>query len=110
LLNQFTISSEGADVLLAWDLPSEDAIQEFQLFRRINDEATSAHVATMPTNGSMTYTYLDDDIFKVESRTIHYDLQVVTRSGQSYRYTRSMTHNPTSVQRTWGSIKAMFRY
>jgi len=110
MIDQFSISSEGADVLLSWNLPEETAIREFRVFRRINDEPTSAHVATIDATGALGYTYLDDDIFKTESRTLHYELQVVMNSGQIYRFNRSLSHNPTSVQRTWGSIKAMFRY
>lgn len=109
VVNQFDLSSEGADVLLTWELPSETQIAEFRIFRRINDEPTSAHVATIQANGSLNYTYLDDDIFKSTSRTLHYELQIVT-TGQIHRFSQSLSHNPTSVQRTWGSIKAMFRY
>lgn len=110
IIEQFSISSEGADVLLVWNLPQEDAIREFRLFRRINDEPTSAHLATLDATGALQYTYLDDDIFKTESRTLHYELQVIMHPGQIHRFSRSLSHNPTSVQRTWGSIKAMFRY
>lgn len=109
LLNEFTLSSEGADVLLAWDLPQEGNVREFRLFRRINEDPTSAHLTTVQPSGAMRYTYLDDDIFKTEGRTLHYELQVVTTDGRVHRFTRSLSHNPTSVQRTWGSIKAMFR-
>jgi hypothetical protein len=110
LIDQFSISSEGADVLLSWNLPQEEEIREFRLFRSINEEATSAHVATVTATGALVYSYLDDDIFKTESRTLHYELQVIMASGQIHRFKRSLSHNPTSVQRTWGSIKAMFRY
>ena len=109
LINQFTISSEGADVLLTWELQDENEVKEYRIFRRINQEPTSAHVITIPANGNGSYTFLDDAIFKTESRVIHYDLHVVTRA-KVHRFTRSLGHNPTSVQRTWGSIKAMFRY
>lgn len=109
LIDQYTLSSEGADVLVTWQLQSEENVKEYRIFRRINQEPTAAHLATIPANGSPTYTYLDDAIFKNESRVIQYELHVVTNT-QVYRYTRSLSHNPTSVQRTWGSIKAMFRY
>ena len=55
------------------------------------------------------YTFLDDAIFKTESRVIYYELHVVT-DNRVHKFSRSLSHNPTSVQRTWGSIKSMFRY
>ena len=109
LLNHFETTSEGADVLLSWEVQDESTVKEFRLFRRVNDEQTAAHVATIPLNGTRNYTHLDDDIFKTESRVIHYELQVVTQT-QILRFTRSLSHNPTSIQRTWGSIKSMFRF
>jgi len=109
LVNQFVLSSEGADVLLTWELLDEAGIEEYRLFRRINQEPTAAHVATLPANQAGLYTYLDDDIFKNKARVIMYELHIVTEA-KVHRFTRSLSHNPTSVQRTWGSIKAMFRY
>lgn len=109
LVNQYTLTSEGADVLVSWQLQSEEGVKEYRLFRRINEEPTAAHVVTLPATGSPVYTFLDDAIFKTESRVIYYELHVVTQS-RVHKFSRSLSHNPTSVQRTWGSIKAMFRY
>ena len=108
-LSTFDIVADGSDILVSWDLPNETDIQEFRLFRRFNEATTSTHVAPIKPNGSGDYSYLDDDIFKQGARVLHYDLQIVTR-GQTYTYSRNLVFNPTSIQRTWGSIKSMFRY
>lgn len=108
LMNYFNIIPNGADVLLEWELQAEENITEFRIFRRFNDEQTLTHVSTLTLNGTRKYSYLDDNIFKTEGRILHYELQVIA-DGKTYRFTRSLSHNPTSVQRTWGSIKAMFR-
>jgi hypothetical protein len=108
LMNFFNLSSDGADVLLEWEMQTEEGVSEFRLFRKYNDEATFTHVATLPVSGLRKYSYLDDNIFKAEHRVLQYELQVVM-GGQVYSFGRTLTHNPTSIQRTWGSIKAMFR-
>ncbi|MEZ4824706.1 MAG: hypothetical protein R3C61_00215 [Bacteroidia bacterium] len=108
LLNYFNLSSDGADILLEWELPDEANVVEYRLFRRVNEDTNQDHVVTIPSDGSGKYQYLDDGIFKTTSRVIHYDLQIVT-SAKSFTFTSSVSHNPTSIQRTWGSIKSMFK-
>jgi hypothetical protein len=108
LLNYFTVSSNGSDVVLEWEVQDEAAVQEFRLFRRINSEPTGAHVVTIKPNGLLSYQHLDDGIFKDNGQVITYELQIVT-TVRTDSYQASLSHNPTSIQRTWGSIKAMFR-
>ncbi|MEO0471061.1 MAG: hypothetical protein AAF206_15645 [Bacteroidota bacterium] len=108
LMNNFEISSDGADILLNWELQAEDGITEFRLFRKFNDDPNFVFVSTINVNGTRKYTYLDDNIFKSVSRVIHYELQVVV-GNKVEKFQTSISHNPTSIQRTWGSIKSMFR-
>lgn len=108
LINEYGLSADGADIVISWDVPNETNVQEYRLFRRRNNETTLTHVATIEVNGTGKYTYLDGNIFKTESRVLHYELHIV-QGNQVIKYERSISHNPTSIQRTWGSIKAMFR-
>lgn len=109
LLNYFNLSPDGSDVVLEWEIQDESQIQEYRIFRKLNDEPIQAHVGTLLPTGSGSYQFLDDNIFKTESRVIHYELHVVLANGQSQVFQASLSHNPTSIQRTWGSIKSMFR-
>ncbi|MEL6253685.1 MAG: hypothetical protein AAFR87_16875 [Bacteroidota bacterium] len=108
LLNYFNLKVDGAQILLEWELQSEIGVKEFRVFRRFNDEPSLAHLVTMPVKGLMKYNYLDDDMFKTEGRVVHYELHIVTDK-KTFKYFASQSHNPTSIQRTWGSIKSMFR-
>lgn len=108
LLNYFNLKVDGAQILLEWELQSESTVKEFRVFRRFNDEPSLAHLITMPVKGIMKYNYLDDDMFKTRGRVVHYELHIVTNK-KTYKYFASQSHNPTSIQRTWGSIKSMFR-
>lgn len=109
LLNYFQLSPTGSDVVLEWEIQSETGISEYRVFRKFNNEPILAHLATIPSNGLGRYQYLDDDIFKNQSEIIHYELQVILGNGQIHKFQATLSHNPTSVQRTWGSIKSMFR-
>ena len=106
----FRISPEGADVLLEWEPETENDVVEYRLFRKFNNEPTLTHVTTVEANGKRVYKFLDDEIFKNSSRVINYELHVIVKERPDpYKFHASLSHNPTSIQRTWGSIKAMFR-
>ena len=106
-LESFTANPSGADVLLGWEVPSEDGVTAFKLYRKIESESY-VFVSTIQADGSRSYVYLDDSIFKDTPQNITYKLQV-NKNGVLYTFFTTVVHNPTSVQRTWGSIKAMFR-
>ena len=106
----FRISPEGADVLLEWEPETEKDVVEYRLFRKFNNEPTLTHVSTVEASGKRVYKFLDDEIFKNSSRVINYELHVIIKDRpEPHKFHASLSHNPTSIQRTWGSIKAMFR-
>jgi hypothetical protein len=108
IVSDFNLTSDGADVLLEWELPDESGIIEYRLYRRLNQNPSQDHIVTIKADGSGSYRYLDDGIFKRDSKVIHYDLEII-QERKTDVLTNSITHNPTSIQRTWGSIKAMFK-
>lgn len=108
LLNSFVLQADGADIVISWELQNENGVAEYRIFRRFEDESTLTHVVTLPNSKQGYYTYLDNNIFKQQPKVLFYELQVVV-NGQIYKFTKGLAHNPTSIQRTWGSIKSMFR-
>jgi hypothetical protein len=107
-LNYFHASPDGADVIVAFEVPSEAGITDFKLWRKVGDESNYTFLQSIAPTGSLRYQYNDYTIFKDEAKTVSYKLQVF-QNGAVFTYYTDITHNPTSVQRTWGSIKAMFR-
>jgi hypothetical protein len=107
-LNYFNAAPEGSDVLVAFQLPTEDGVTNMKMWRKMDQETQFTFLDHITPTGALEYRYLDYTIFKDEPRTITYRLQVY-RNGAVYTYHTTILHNPTSVQRTWGSIKAMFR-
>ncbi len=108
-LNYFTINSDGADIVLEWEVQDESPIVEYQLYRKINDEPILTFVSKIDPDGSNKYQFLDDNIFKSTPRVISYQLEIHLDDKSVQKEIVAISHNPTSIQRTWGSIKAMFR-
>lgn len=108
VLNNFSVNSVASDVKIAWNIQSETGVSEFRLYRKMSTETDYKYVGTIPANGSLSYTYTDDNVFKTEATTITYELRVI-KNGTMYNFYSTFTHQTSSVQRTWGSIKSMFR-
>ncbi len=106
-LDQFIVKSEAASVVVTWQITDESNISEYKLFRKINEGAFKM-VATISADGSGNYSFMDDDIFKNDSQTLTYELQVMKNS-RLHKFYTTLSHNPTAIQRTWGSIKSMFK-
>ena len=107
-LSYFNASPDGSDILVSWEVPDEGGVTTFKIFRKIDGESSWKFLDHVAPTGSNSYNYLDYTLFKDDARNVTYKLQVY-KSGVVYTYYTSIVHNPTSVQRTWGSIKAMFR-
>jgi hypothetical protein len=106
-LEQFIVKSEAASVMVTWQITDESNIREYKLYRKI-DEGAFKMVATIPASGLRNYVYEDDDIFKDDSQILTYELQVM-KNNRLHKFYTTLSHNPTAIQRTWGSIKSMFK-
>lgn len=109
-VQRFVANASGTDVLLTWDLKSTGSgITEFRILRKINQEQNFTQLASFPAQAAkVNYEFWDRTIFKETPKWIQYRL-VVVRNGQLSPVDTYITVNPTSAQRTWGSIKSMFK-
>jgi hypothetical protein len=105
----FTASYQGADIKLEWRLDSDNSVDVFEISRKRPDEVSYTRLDNVMINGTGAYTFVDDKLYKsAQVATISYRLMMKTPNGTTSYYT-SIAHNPTAVQRTWGSIKSMFK-
>jgi len=107
-LNYFNASPDGSDVLVSFEVPHENGVNNFKLYRKIDEDPSWTFLDNISPSGDFVYTHLDYTIFKDEAKNITYKL-LVYQNGTVYTYYTNILHNPTSVQRTWGSIKSMFK-
>ncbi len=110
-VTSFTGSFEGIDARLNWELAAETGVQRFEVWRHSAADPALQKIATVQPTGALRYSLLDQNLYKTDDAAIGsftYKLTCVTTSGDfNYSYTLSQT--PSAVQRSWGSIKSMFR-
>jgi len=101
--------------VLKWGTQNELNLKGFDVERARGDIA-GIYVkigfveAISGVQGKKNYTFEDGQIFKDLASVFHYRLKILDDDGAS-SYSKVVTVTPTisSVRRTWGSIKAMFR-
>lgn len=109
-LTYFQATSTGSAVKLDWEMNNETGINSFELFRKTTIEPTYKKVTTLNPNGSRRYSHIDTEVTPDFSSNgaITYKLTLHT-SGTDVSHYTTLSQSPSSVQRSWGSIKSMFR-
>ncbi len=109
-LNYFRAGFEGTDVKVEWEVNSESTVSGFDVYRKLSGETSFRRINELPVTGTRRYAFLDTDLRTVPNRTgtITYKLTVETSTGDQ-SFTTAFVNNPSSVERSWGSIKSMFR-
>lgn len=107
----FQASYQGSDVRLEWKVNQSSAQGNFYVYRRKADEEDFVKLTDVDNTGADSYTYVDQNLYKAnESQQTSMTYKLVVK-GQSVNetYFASIQRSPTAVQRSWGSIKVMFR-
>ncbi|TGE19783.1 hypothetical protein [Hymenobacter elongatus] len=109
----FQSTFDGSNVRVEWEVSSEAGVQTYDLWRKANNEPAFAHMITVQPSSQHRYQYLDTNIYRGVSGTTSggpftYRLTVHTTTGDQ-NYTSVLSTTPSAVQRSWGSIKSMFR-
>ena len=103
--------SDGSNVTIQWGTNDETSIKEFEVLRRDGNVGEFISIAVVSKKGSNSfYEYIDKSAFKTTGTIYQYQIKVVLISG-GYEASNIITvsHDVSSVKRTWGSLKAMFR-
>ncbi|MCB0748173.1 MAG: hypothetical protein H6613_19945 [Ignavibacteriales bacterium] len=112
LIHTFVATSNGDAINLSWETSIEENIKEFEILRG-RDKDNLAPIARVTAKGNNSnYTYVDENAYKTSSTFYSYGLILVDNSGsrsQVVMHTQVVHDNVSSVKRTWGSIKALFR-
>ncbi len=110
VVEYFTAQSQNDNIIIRWKTSDETGVQKFILERSANQSSEFLKLAEInPKGNNSIYEYVDASAFKQTDNIYFYRLQVVTNNGSFYVGPISVLHRVSSVKRTWGSIKAMFR-
>jgi hypothetical protein len=103
--------SDGSNVTIQWGTTEELSIKEFVIERRSGTVGEFIDIAVVAKKGSNSfYEYIDKSAFKTTGSIYQYRIRSVYFTGDTeYSTIITVSHNVSSVKRTWGSLKAMFR-
>lgn len=106
-------NSNGTNITIRWMSDDESGVARFEIERKSGVNGQFIVLAPVPLRGnSSVYEYVDDSAFRVFTESLYqYQVKVVFQNGAAPVYYGPITvrHDVSSVRRTWGSIKAMFR-
>ncbi|MGA9406538.1 MAG: hypothetical protein WBW71_05320 [Bacteroidota bacterium] len=102
--------SDGNDVTIQWGTTQESLVQEFVVERLGGTETDFVAIGSVAPKGSNSYyEFVDQTAFKATTSVYQYRIEIVAQDGTTYSQVVTVAHNVSSVKRTWGSLKAMFR-
>ena len=118
-LTLFTAAYSGALVRVEWEVDSEAGLTGFELARKAASETSFSIVNTTAVSGQRRYLYLDANVYRPIGGTVPtspaagggpYTYRLTLRSpAGDQSFTTVLAGTPSAVQRSWGTIKSMFR-
>jgi hypothetical protein len=109
----FQATLDGTNVRLEWEVTNEAGVDSYEIWRKANNEPTFTRLNSQPPTAQHRYQFLDTNVYRGVTGTTSggaftYRLSVHTSAGDQ-NYTTVLNSTPSAVQRSWGSIKSMFR-
>ncbi len=105
-------SSDGVNITVRWITEDESNVSRFDIERSTDNDGAYTTIATLDPKGPSLYEYVDRSVFRKTATIYHYRIKISFTNGAAPAYTIDLpvNHTVSGVRRTWGSIKAMFRY
>lgn len=111
-----TARSNGKDIRVEWKTTREDDVTKFEVERSLAGQNDFRSVGTLVARGSGTsYSFVDENAMvngkssTVSATLYSYRIRSVGQSTSALSQTINVSHTVSSVRRTWGMIKEMFR-
>jgi len=111
IIISFTAESDGENIILKWTTTQESNLHYFVVERKAVGGSFGLVSQPIQSKGdNSSYEFTDENAFKANDVLFVYRLKIVDEDNNvSYSGEVSVTHSVSSVKRTWGSIKALFR-
>ena len=106
----FTVTLDGSNARVEWEVNTETDVTGFDLYRRgAADPSYSLLTSIVPT-GQRRYAHTDRTVHRgAAAPTDSYTYRLTVRGATEQTYSTTLTPTPSAVQRSWGTIKSMFR-
>ncbi len=108
---QLSAKSDGSNIIISWSSADENGVASYIVERRQGSVGEFIAINNTNPRGSYSdYQYIDQSAFKTSGSIYQYQIKAVKTSGEvEYSKIVQVAHQVSSVKRTWGSLKAMFR-
>lgn len=124
VIESFTATSDGESITVNWRSLDENNINKFVVERSADQSYFKAIHEENSKGAPSYYTFIDEEAFMKETSSPNkenndrvltgnnykYRIKVISKDN-SYQYTDaiSIAHNTSSIRKTWGMIKEMFK-
>jgi len=106
---KFSARSQSGNVVIDWQTITETNVNRFVIERKTVN-GSFIEIGSVNPRSDKNYEFVDQTAFKDADQLYIYRLKIVDNDGSvSYSEEKAVAHNVSSVKRTWGSIKALFR-
>jgi hypothetical protein len=102
---------KGDEIAIQWQTSNESGIQSFEIERKSDESPEYRRLTRVePRGAGFMYTYIDDGAFYKTngSKRFTYRIKAVGSAAQ-YSPSISIAHEVSSVRKSWGMIKELFR-
>lgn len=103
---------QGNDIQIQWKSGNETGIVKYDIERKSDEVTDFRKVGSLTARGTgSTYTYIDDGaFFKPQAgKKFTYRIKGAGLSVEQYSSFATVVHEVSSVRRSWGMIKELFR-
>ena len=106
----FTVALDGSNVRVDWEVNTEADVTGFDLYRKGAADLNYMLLTSIVPTGQRRYTYTDRSAYRGPAApTGSSTYRLTVRGGAEQSYTTTLAQTPSAVQRSWGTIKSMFR-
>ncbi len=107
-IKNFSVVYESSICKIEWDSTNESTTRNYIVQKSGDGEYFTDFSEKSPSGNNYHYLILDNNPYR--KGTIYYRLKVVDKDGNdSFSKSIAIKINTSSINATWGSIKAMFR-
>ena len=108
-ISSFNARSSNGTIIVNWHSNNENNVKQYVVERQTVN-GSFVEVGTVDPRSDHNYEFIDQAAFKSSGVLYIYRIKIIDVDGSvSTTWTVSVAHNVSSVKRTWGSIKALFR-
>jgi len=109
-IRDFTVHTDDGRAILEWTSGIETSLQTYEVQRSFDGSRFNLISRINPSGNNHEYRYVDTDLFKSNVSSYYYRISGIMKdSKRYYSETKKISVNSSGINRTWGSIKAMFR-